>query len=141
MAKYLLDTHVFYWFLTNDERLDKNITESIANPNPKEQYIVSDFVILELMQLKQLNKITLHKGLQGIIDLMDYYNIGCEKTLDYQVWFKLDEIPMQKIHNTIHSDPFDRVLIANCIQYRYTMISADTKFPHYRQFGLHLIET
>ena len=141
MAKYFLDTHVFYWFLTDDERLDKNIKESIANPKPKEQYIVSDFVILELMQLKQLNKITLQKGLQGIIDLMDYYSIECEKTLDHKVWFKLDEIPMQKIHNTIHSDPFDRVLIANCIQYKYTMISADAKFPHYRQFGLFLIET
>ena len=140
MAKYFLDTHVFYWFLTTDDKLDKNIHESIANPKPTEQYIVSDFVILELMQLKQLNKINLKKGLQGIIDTMTYYNIECEKTLENKVWFKLDEIPMQKINNSIHSDPFDRVLIANCIQYRYTMISADTKFPHYRQFGLNLIE-
>jgi len=139
MAKYFLDTHVFYWFLTDDDRLHKNIKEDIANPKPKNQYIVSDFVILEIMQLKQLDKITLQKGLQGIIDLMEYYNIKCD-ALDYKVWFKLDEIPMQKIRNATHADPFDRVIIAHCIQYRYTMISADTKFPHYRQFGLHLIE-
>jgi PIN domain nuclease of toxin-antitoxin system len=139
MAKYFLDTHIFYWFLNNDDRLDKNIREGIANPKPKEQYVVSDFVMLELVQLKQLNKITCPKGLQGIMDLMTDYNIGCE-VLDYTVWFKLDEIPIQKINNTIHSDPFDRIMLAHCIQYRYTMISADKKFPHYRKFGLHLIE-
>jgi len=139
MAKYLLDTHVFYRFLTNDDRLDKNIRESIANPKPNEQYVVSDFVMLELMQLKQLDKITYQKGLEGIMDLMVEYNIERDG-LDAAVWFKLDEIPMQKIKNTIHSDPFDRIIIAHCIQNRYTMISADTKFPHYRQFGLNLIE-
>jgi PIN domain nuclease of toxin-antitoxin system len=70
MAKYFLDTHVFYWFLTDDDRLDKNIKERIANPSPKEQYAVSDFVMLEIMQLRQLKKISLETDLQGILDLM-----------------------------------------------------------------------
>ena len=139
MAKFFLDTHVFYRFINSDGNLDKNIRESIANPKPNEHYVVSDFVMLELIQLKQLNKITHKKGLQGIMELMEYYNIERDMP-DDNVWFKLDEIPMQKINNSIHSDPFDRVMIAHCIQSKYTMISADVKFPHYRQFGLHLIE-
>ena len=140
MAKYFLDTHVFCWFLNDDEKLDKNIREDIVYTYSKDQYIVSDFVMLELAQLKRLNKVVLKNGIQGVIDLMIYHNIKCEQTLDNNVWLKLDEIPMQKINNAIHADPFDRVIIANCIQYNYTMISADTKFPHYRQFGLNLIE-
>ena len=74
MAKYFLDTHTFYWFLTDNERLDKNIKESIANPKPNKQYVISEFVLLEIMQLKELKKITLHKGLKGVFDLMGYYN-------------------------------------------------------------------
>ena len=139
MAKYFLDTHVFFWALTNDDRLDNNLKESIANPKPKEQYAVSDFVMLELIQLKQLNKITFQKGLKGLMELMAEYNILCDK-FDNSVWFKLDEIPMINTNKKTHSDPFDRVIIAHCIQNQYTCISADTKFPAYRQFGLQLIE-
>ena len=139
MAKYFLDTHVFYGFLIDSDKLDKNLKESIANPNPKDIYVVSDFVMLELIQLKQLDKITLQKGLKGLMELMAEYNIRCDK-FDNTVWFKLDEIPMPKVNKMTHSDPFDRVIIAHCIQYKYICISADSKFPAYRQFGLQLIE-
>ena len=139
MAKYFLDTHVFYDFLTDDKDLDKRIKESIANPKPKDIYVVSDFVMLEIIQLKQLGKITLQKGLKGLMELMADYKIRCDK-FDNAVWFKLDEIPMPKINKAMHSDPFDRVIIAHCIQNKYTCISADSKFPAYREFGLDLIE-
>lgn len=34
----------------------------------------------------------------------------------------------------------DRVIIADCIANKYTMVSHDAKFPYYRKYGLKLLE-
>ena len=56
---------------------------------------------------------------------------------DLETLYNLD---MKTINTKTHGDYIDRMIIATAIANHYTMISADTKFPHYRQFGLHLIE-
>ena len=39
-----------------------------------------------------------------------------------------------------HKDPSDHIIIAQAIAHRMTLISADGKFPFYRNQGLDLVE-
>ena len=40
---------------------------------------------------------------------------------------------------TEHTDPFDRMLIAQALAERYTLVSPDTRFPLYEPHGLQLL--
>ena len=138
MARYLLDTHIAYWLVSEDPKLDPNLRDEILYPNGN-IYFTSDFVLLELTHLNLLGKIkipggvkALHKALNSINVELDYIS---ERT--YEV---LEEIPILTINGKKHSDMIDRVIIANSIANKATIISHDSKFPHYRKYGLKLLE-
>ena len=39
-----------------------------------------------------------------------------------------------------HKAPFDRLLIAQCIEERLTFLTSDTKVPNYEKYGLEYIQ-
>jgi PIN domain nuclease of toxin-antitoxin system len=43
------------------------------------------------------------------------------------------------IHGKTHDDPFDRLIIAQAIANKYTLISSDKKFPFYKDYKLKLL--
>lgn len=55
ITSYLLDTHIVIWLLSNDKRLDNSIREDIVYY--QHQYHVSQFSLLEIVQLQQLKRI------------------------------------------------------------------------------------
>ena len=114
MARYLLDTHIAYWLVSEDPKLDPNLRDEILYPNGNIYFT------------------SLHKALNSINVELDYIS---EKT--YEV---LEEIPILTINGKKHSDMIDRVIIANSIANKATIISHDSKFPHYRKYGLKLLE-
>ncbi len=60
--------------------------------------------------------------------------------------FKLDEIKIDstasfhqlQLHSN-HKDPFDRMLIWQCIRSKNILLSEDEKFEQYRELGLQVI--
>jgi len=48
-------------------------------------------------------------------------------------------LPTNKVDKQLHDDPFDRILIAQAIAEKLTIISSDGKFPPYRNYGLKLL--
>lgn len=57
-----------------------------------------------------------------------------------KVFEALLELPILTVKKKTHSDMIDRIIIADCIANRYTMVSHDAKFPYYRKYGLNLLE-
>lgn len=57
-----------------------------------------------------------------------------------KVFESLLDLPVLTIKKKSHSDMIDRVIIADCIANKYTMVSHDAKFPYYRKYGLKLLE-
>jgi PIN domain nuclease of toxin-antitoxin system len=137
MAKYILDTHVFYWFLTNDDRLPKDIKEDIYYM--QNEYCVSSLTLLEIDNLQKLKKIKIQYSFAELIERLKNSNIGIVFDLNSQDLDVLYKLEMKTIHNKTHSDYIDRMLIAVSISRKYTCISADTKFPHYKKDKLQLI--
>ena len=138
MAQYFLDTHIVTWLLTENKQLDKNLRFDIQYPHG-DQYLISEFVIMELTHLKQLGKIQYKGSSMDLFNSLASINIKIEPTTQ-KVFESLEKLPILTINRDHHTEMIDRIIIADCIAYKYTMISHDQKFPYYREYGLKLLE-
>lgn len=137
MARYFLDTHIAYWLVSDSPKLDPNLRDNILYSSGK--YITSEFVLLELIHLNQLGKIKLPGGIKTLLESFGSMNIEID-LIPKKAFEELEKIPILTINKDRHTDMIDRVIIAHCIASKYTVISHDAKFPHYRKFGLELLE-
>ena len=137
MTRYLLDTHILVWFLENNPRLPNSIREDIEYM--QYEYSVSFLSLLEIDNLRKLGKIELQLTSIDIIEQLSESYVGVyfgdKKELEV-----LDGLEMKTINRKTHGDYIDRMIIATAIAYNYTCISADEKFPFYREDGLNLLE-
>ncbi len=138
MNRYFLDTHIVAWLLDNNLKLDENLKFDIQYPSGN-QYVTSEIVLLELMHIKQLGRISVAGTAIELINALESMNVGLE-FMSTEVFTVLEKIPVLTISGARHTDMRDRVIIASCIANSEVLISHDMKFPHYRQFGLKLLE-
>jgi len=129
--KYILDTHVFLWSIANTKELSKNAIKVIKNPD--NEIYVSSVTLWEIAIKTRIGKLDIEgisiDELPSIIEKMEYSQISLtsEDALGY---INLKEIT--------HKDPFDRMLIWQCMSRNMIMISKDTEFPKFVPFGLKL---
>jgi len=137
MHRYILDTHILVWFLEKNARLPENIREDIEYQ--QHECFVSYLSLVEMDNLQKLGKVEIKHDFKAIMRQLHSANIEiCFGSLqDLEILFGLD---IKTIKGKVHGDHIDKAIIATAIAQHYTCISADTKFPHYRQFGLNLIE-
>jgi PIN domain nuclease of toxin-antitoxin system len=117
--------------------LSKNIREDIEYM--QYEYFVSYLSFLEIDNLQKKKKIGLKLTITEILKQVNEANIGIYFG-DVNDLKALDNLEMRTINKKIHGDYIDRFIIALSIAKHHTCISSDTKFPEYRQSGLHLIE-
>ena len=133
---YLLDTHILIWLLTDNDKLNKNIREDIEYY--QNFYCVSVETLREIVILQSLNKIRFDYSLNTIVSYLQ--NIQIEiipiEIKDIQ---ELEFFSSSKRSGTRHSEPFDRMLIAQAIARNLTLVSSDKKFPDYCEYGLKLL--
>ncbi len=137
MTRYLLDTHIAVWFLLNDKKLSKSIREEIEYF--QDVYSVSVVSLQEIVLLKRSRKIETTWSLNKIIALLENYNIAI-LDLTPQHIRAYETLSAPSINGKQHDDPFDRLLIAQSIAEKMTLISADQKFPFYQDRGFKLRE-
>ncbi len=117
--RYLLDSHVFLWWLQNDLRLVPSVLDLIKDP--ANQIWVSAASIWEI-GIKQANgKLRVPEGLSEQISLEGFkpLNISVEHA---QLAARLPK------H---HSDPFDRMLVAQAMLERLKLVTADRHLKSY----------
>jgi len=129
-----VDTNVFIYSLIAKYHLKKNVLQLLEDY--ENQIYVSSESIKEFIHLVQQNRIKL--DIKKIDDIFDYidslgYTIKYIKKEHLKTFFNL---PIEKTHN----DPNDRLIISQAITEKIPLISSDTEFPLYRQYGLDLIE-
>jgi PIN domain nuclease of toxin-antitoxin system len=136
MKKFLLDTHILIWLLTNQKKISNNILEDIEYF--QHPYYASVESLREIVMLQALNKVELPLGLDEIVAALTERQIGIIDVNLRHVG-TLEKLPISKINKNLHSDPFDRMLISQAIADGYTMVNSDEKFPDYQQYGLDLL--
>ena len=136
MISYLLDTHIFIWLLTDSDKLNENVREDIEYF--QHPCYVSIETLHEIVILQSLKKIVLDYSLEKIVDYLKAIQIRI-LPLEVSHVNGLGKLPTSKINKQIHDDPFDRILIAQAIVEKLTIVSSDSKFPPYRNYGLKLL--
>lgn len=129
---YLLDTHYVLWSLIEPDRLDRRARAAMRSSDHVKHVSVVSF--WEISLKSSLGKLRL----QGTTP---------EELLQTAIESGFALLPLQgeivaSSHHlpamANHRDPFDRLLIWQCIHSDLTMLSADRRFKEYVQHGLRL---
>ncbi|NJL91488.1 MAG: type II toxin-antitoxin system VapC family toxin [Coleofasciculaceae cyanobacterium SM2_1_6] len=119
----LLDTHVLIWFFSGDEKLSDNAKNLIEDVDNIKYIGVASIWEMAIKQSK--GKLTLSLPL-------DNYIQEKIKLEDFQLLnIKLSHLKVVSQLPFHHSDPFDRLLIAQAIVENISIISQDSMFNSY----------
>lgn len=112
MKRYLLDTHLIYWWMTADARLGKTTQRIIA----KSEIVVSAASVWEMTLKNAKGKLPLPQG-------------SLTEQLEAQGFALLPILPRHieavRSLTCTHADPFDRLLIAQAYDERLTLLTRD----------------
>lgn len=116
---FLIDTHIFLWWMRNDKHLHKEI--QIILENPENTILLSTISIWELIIKKAKKKVRLPKNWKITLGKSQFQllNISIEHVLT------LETLPLY------HNDPFDRMLIAQALAEKCTLVTTDVKMKKY----------
>lgn len=119
MARLLIDTHLFLWWIAGSRRLTKSVRLQMENAS---EIYVSSASIWEAAIKKQLKKL----------------DVDIEKLVQAISTSGFMELPITANHALavasladIHRDPFDRILIAQAISEPLIFLTADAALAAY----------
>lgn len=130
--KYLIDTHVLIWSLLDTQKLSKNATSIILNHD--NDIYVSLISFWEIALKFNIGKLSL-KNIKPD-ELPDY-----SKEAGFEILYPSETEVSSFYHLPVvnHKDPFDRMIIWQCIQNNIPLISKDTDLAEYISVGLKII--
>jgi PIN domain nuclease of toxin-antitoxin system len=131
--RLLLDSHVFVWVKSSPENLSNEARARIIDPENDVFISVASAWELWLKHAK--------KPIAGFAPVLDsggrgFLNAARESGIAL-LEITLDHTAASAALARIHSDPVDRMLIAQAIVEKLTLMTADTVFKRYK--GLHVL--
>ena len=121
--RVLVDTHTFLWALLKDHRLSTRAKQVlISGENELVFSLVSLWEIAVKMKIGKLN--TVGSSVTYIRDAMAEYGMEL-LPIRYEHILELERLPLH------HSEPFDRLLIAQAVAESLPILTHDEKFPLY----------
>ena len=132
MKKLLLDTHILLWAIGNSDELSPVVADRISAE--ENEVFVSAISLWEIALKHSVGKLEINFAIEDIpkyCQQMGFYLIPL-KPLEALGFLRL---PPKKNHK----DPFDRMLIYQCIENDYVLVSKDTKMTIYQNDGLKCI--
>jgi PIN domain nuclease of toxin-antitoxin system len=130
--KYILDTHVLLWILTNPKEISDNVKTLIENPN--NEILVSAVSFWEISLKFSIGKLALENYIPE-----DFYQASLKMGFNL---IPIKPETTQNFHHLnsfYHRDPFDRMLIWQAISENYTLITKDSTINLYKTEGLKTI--
>lgn len=121
--KLLLDTHIFLWFISGDNRLSDDFRDNICNPD-NEVYL-SVVSIWEVIVKYQLGKLLLPESPETYLPKQRDSHLITSLSLDEGSVTQLIKLPL------LHRDPFDRMLVCQALQNGLTIVTVDSAIRAY----------
>jgi len=130
--KYLLDTHTFIFAAFGSPNLGKQARKIILDQ--KNELFISVVSFWEISLKYALGKLQLSgvgpEGLKNAGEEMGFSLLGLSVE---------DASSYHHLPRCSHKDPFDRMLIWQAIQGKYTLVSRDASFDRYVAMGLKVV--
>ncbi|CAA6803798.1 MAG: PilT protein domain protein [uncultured Campylobacterales bacterium] len=130
---YIIDTHILIWLLFDHKKISKEKLEILKNP--KNKIFITSISFWEISIKYALKKIELN-GIYPEDLSKKCIQMGL-RILDIDVNSMSSYYKLPKFDN--HKDPFDRLIIKCAIDKNYILVSNDSKFKDYKDFGLKLL--
>lgn len=136
--RYLVDTHIFIWHAREKYKLKPDVLAIIDDY--ENDICISSESLKEIVQLWN-KKPHIQKWWKSPLDAIRAVEDECNFRIlylhkeHYETYAKLRINEAQE-----HYDPSDHLIISHALTNRIPLISADGKFPFYRNQGLELIE-
>ena len=114
-----MDTHVLLWALESESNLSSDVREALVNP--RNDVYVSAVCIWEVAIKRALGKLRAPDNLAATVEAAGF-----------------SELPVSFVHAEQagslpkhHTDPFDRMLVAQAQVEGLTLVTADANIPRY----------
>jgi len=124
-VRLLLDTHIALWALTGDPRLPGKASELIVDP--MNEVFVSVASLWEIAV-----KYSLNRGKPTDMPISAQVALGYFRDAGYEL---LDMVPAHVLAieqlPTLHTDPFDRMLVAQALTVPLRLITHDARVARY----------
>jgi PIN domain nuclease of toxin-antitoxin system len=121
--KILLDTYIFLWAINDPERLSPPAAEAIQNLANK--ILVSIASAWEIAIKVSIGKFEMPVPVAGYLQRQLARHGFAILPIDFSHLAMLEKLPPH------HRDPFDRLLIAQCVAEDATLVSVDSRFQGY----------
>lgn len=120
---FLLDTHVVLWHISKNSNLSQRAKEII---DTKSDLLISVASLWEIVVKINIKKLELDCSFENLLDRISVMNAEIIPI----------EIESLKIYLNLplsfdHRDPFDRILVAQAMDYSLDLVSCDKKFDFY----------
>ncbi len=131
--KYLLDTHTFIWSVMDSKKLSENVRTIIEDSD--NEIFISGISFWELAIKTQLGKMKFENfNILHLPNIATQYGFSVFTPTSYD-YVTFSELPI--VEN--HKDPFDRMLIHTALRNNLILLSKDSCFDKYIDYGLQLL--
>jgi len=122
--KYLLDTHAFLWFVSDDKRLSSKAKSIIQDSNNEIYFSAAS--AWEMSIKAKLGRLKFGRNLESfIIEQLTANSFGpLAITIPHSLY--TEKLPQ------IHKDPFDRMMISQTKVENMVLITGDKKIREYK---------
>ena len=117
--RYLLDTHIFLWWLKGDKRLGRKTKEIIRNSH--NEIFISVVSTWEMSIKQKVGKLSLKASVGEYFEQSGFLIL--DVVLDHIL--ALEKLPFH------HQDPFDRLLVAQARAENLVFVTDDRKIKQY----------
>jgi len=121
--RILLDTQIFLWFITNNDRLASRLAGLIRDP--ANQVFLSSVSVWETIVKYQLGKLPLPESPETLIPTQRNLHRFETLSLDEASATRLVSLPR------LHRDPFDRMLICQALEHGLVLATVDDEVRAY----------
>ncbi len=123
MTRYLLDTHVLIWWRQNDPRLPHTWDKLFVGG--QDEVLFSTVSLWEIAIKRALGKLRLEGDLGDFSRTLEINHGFRRLGLEVPDLCRLEKLP------AAHADPFDRLLIAQCLENSAIAVTNDPKWRRY----------
>jgi PIN domain nuclease of toxin-antitoxin system len=126
--KFLLDTHIFLWWILQDPKLSRMSGDVIADPGNELYFSAAS--TWEMVIKSAIGKLSLPSSPETFVKEQLFLNDITPLPVTMAHTFALAGLPL------IHKDPFDRMLIAQTLYENLTLITDD---PTIKQYDVNIL--